>query len=718
MSERKKAAGISKEIFELLKEQAAPGQEQQLAQVTIDEDLPDAPFTGAGLPSSHELYPYLKSGTIQVGPDTSPDDLELFRQYQIPVESVPSGGRRTFVPVGPSGFNWMSTQGKTARELSEPKPTDPTPGFTEKAAELMGIAPAGSAAYESPGLKHSEMINQGWKQFFTVLAGQKNLGAEMDKLHSQGLATFWGNAVDMLDPDSSMKKPLGKMNDLEYRKEVLGVGNTPPVWFIKAYRDGKLPLEPYEIEGKTYRPLAKLTTRDPRSGAVSLQVQPDQPATQVSDPGRAPFSQIKQEWLKQSSNPWKYRKDEQGNFTSELERNPAWVAQHELLKPPEGWQQSQQEWLFSPDRARALEDLVKKTAAESPGKLDAVKAWENKEMMIPMVASLTMMYVAPMVGQKFIQRISQRAGAGSAASAEAMRLRMAPRGAAPSRAPTALETAPPTQQIPLRDMPTRATSPGTSYVDPGSAQAFAAQRWVPPNLFRQGRYVQGGPRGESSPLPLGPPAREIGSLQAPVRASDPNVLRAWSEQSLRGESNTRMLQTLRNWAKGVVPKGPRGISGDPISQAYNMGLVTKEAASQMARRTLSTLKKLDPRQYSGYAARRRWASNTLEVLSDGMVLYTLFKLNEFDDPALRRRLTSGSPIFQERQYSSRDEAGIVTYKILADDIQQRLGINVEIPVVDKDVEHDERDVIEMLKRQEKLLELLEKYPDYPDTNTE
>ena len=54
MSERKKAAGISKEIFELLKEQAAPGQEQQLAQVTIDEDLPDAPFTGAGLPEAEE----------------------------------------------------------------------------------------------------------------------------------------------------------------------------------------------------------------------------------------------------------------------------------------------------------------------------------------------------------------------------------------------------------------------------------------------------------------------------------------------------------------------------------------------------------------------------------------------------------------------------------------------------------------------------------------
>ena len=57
-------------------------------------------------------------------------------------------------------------------------------------------------------------------------------------------------------------------------------------------------------------------------------------------------------------------------------------------------------------------------------------------------------------------------------------------------------------------------------------------------------------------------------------------------------------------------------------------------------------------------------------------------------------------------------------KILADDIQQKLGINVEIPVVDKDVEHDENDVIRMLKMQEKLLELMEKYPDYPETNTE
>ena len=540
MSERKKAVGISKEIFQLLKEQAAPGQEQQLTQVTIDEDLPSMPSTGGSLPRTHEVYRYLKDGAIRVGPDTPPGDLELFKQYQIPVDAIPSGGSQTFSPRDLSGHSWMSALPKTSRQLSDPGPLDPTPGFTEDAAEFMGIAP--QETYGGPYIKHSEMVNQGWRQFFTVLAGQQNLGAEMDKLHSQGLATFWRSSVDMLDPDSSMKKPLGKMNDLEYRKEVLGVGNAPPVWFIKAYRGGKLPLEPYEIEGKTYRPLAKLTTKDPRSGAVSLQVQPDQPATQASDPGQAPFSQIKQEWLNQSSNPWKYRKDEQGNFTSELERNPAWMAQHELLKPPEGWQGSQEGWLFSPDRKQAIDELVKKTAAESPGRLDAIKAWENKEMMIPMVASLTMMYVAPMVGQKFIQRISQRAGAGSAASAEAMRLRMAPRGAAPSRAPTELRTAPPTQQIPLRDMPTRATGPGTSYVEPGSAQAFANQRWVRPNLFRPGRYTQGGPRSEASPLPIGPAAREVGSVPAPVRASDPSVLRAWSEQGLKGESNTRLLQ--------------------------------------------------------------------------------------------------------------------------------------------------------------------------------
>ena len=88
MSERKKAVGISKEIFQLLKEQAAPGQEQQLTQVTIDEDLPSMPSTGGSLPRTHELYRYLKDGAIRVGPDTPPGDLELFKQYQIPVDAV------------------------------------------------------------------------------------------------------------------------------------------------------------------------------------------------------------------------------------------------------------------------------------------------------------------------------------------------------------------------------------------------------------------------------------------------------------------------------------------------------------------------------------------------------------------------------------------------------------------------------------------------------
>ena len=99
----------------------------------------------------------------------------------------------------------------------------------------------------------------------------------------------------------------------------------------------------------------------------------------------------------------------------------------------------------------------------------------------------------------------------------------------------------------------------------------------------------------------------------------------------------------------------------------------------------------------------------MEILGDGLIVYTLIKFNESNDPKLKQRLTSGEPIFVERKYATVGREGITKIKVLAPDIQKHLGINIEVPIIDSNVEPDEEDVINMLRRLQKQQDLIEKF---------
>jgi len=219
------------------------------------------------------------------------------------------------------------------------------------------------------------------------------------------------------------------------------------------------------------------------------------------------------------------------------------------------------------------------------------------------------------------------------------------------------------------------------------------------------------PRSGPFRLEAPPPAQAARPVAA-QRQVQHKGLRRWARKDIKeSPHNEALLNELKNLSAG---KAPKGTSGTVISQLYNTGAISKDVAANAAKAALHMVEDIfstvSQAGVGGAAIKAVRSKKTLKYMGHGLMVLALYKLNESNNPWIRKRMMSGEPVFISRRYAVRGRpGGVKEYKILAPDVQERLGINIAIPLTDEFTPMEEEDTHRMLRRLQKQYDLIERF---------